>query len=348
MASEPVQFPPGFLEEDKGPSVVACCAAFIALEVVFVSLRFWARKIKKIRWGWDDAFYVLAALFSMATTILCLVEVYIGGVGRHAAALKMESPEKLVVWAKFAIIIPITYFPSVAFPKLSILALYLRIFEEPAYQIVCWATALFIGGNCIGAVIPAFFICIPLEYWWNKNLPGGGNCIDVNAWYRWPSIVNIATDLVMLAIPIPAIITLHTSKRVKAGLAATFLLGSIGFITAIVRFIGFFTEDMAADPTWVEVKLIWWTIMECQFYLFAASLISCKPLLRPIRDKLAPFTKKWGSWGSNFLSKRSSPKNSSYGVQGTSLEMPKREDSKQLEDGSSERQLWKDSRSDDC
>lgn len=119
------------------------------------------------------------------------------------------------------------YLPAIVFPKLSIIALYLRLFSERFYRIASWITAGLVVANGIGALVPAFVMCIPLEYFWNRKLPGGGRCIDINAWYRWSSMMNIITDVIMLVLPIPMVLKLQSSSRTKFGLAFTFAIGSM-------------------------------------------------------------------------------------------------------------------------
>ncbi|KAF2490389.1 hypothetical protein BU16DRAFT_596458, partial [Lophium mytilinum] len=207
------------------------------------------------------------------------------GVGYHVVAVAKNTPWKLETWAKFTFIIPLMYLPAIAMPKLSILCLYLRIFSEPIHRVVCWITAGLIVANCIGSMVPAFVICVPLEYLWNPKLPGGGHCIDIDAWYRWSSLMNILTDLIMLGLPVPVILKLHVSRNVKAGLAITFATGSIGVVTAIIRFVGFFTRDFAKDGTWTATRLIVLSIIEPGLYLIAACLVCLKPVVARVWDK---------------------------------------------------------------
>ncbi|KAF2811144.1 uncharacterized protein BDZ99DRAFT_344380, partial [Mytilinidion resinicola] len=271
-------YSPEYLAEYNGDRVILCASIFIVLHIFFVCLRFVSRRMKKAPWGWDDAFIVAAAIFSFGVIASCLVDVYAGGVGYHVVAVAKNTPWKLKTWAKFTFIIPLTYLPAIAMPKLSILCLYLRIFSEPIHRAVCWITAGLIVANCIGSMVPAFVICVPLEFLWNQNLPGGGHCIDIDAWYRWSSLMNILTDLIMLGLPIPVIIKLHVSRNVKVGLAITFATGSIGVVTAIIRFVGFFTRDFAEDGTWTATRLIVLSIIEPGLYLIAACLVCLKPV----------------------------------------------------------------------
>ncbi|KAF2116794.1 hypothetical protein BDV96DRAFT_34975 [Lophiotrema nucula] len=273
-----------YLKEYNGDQVVACCVVFVVLETFFVTLRFIARHVKKVSWGWDDALVVSATIFSFGVIASCLVDVYAGGAGHHLAYVKMHSPERLETWAKMTLVIPLMYLPAVALPKLSINALYLRIFSDRMNRVVCWIITGLVVANCIGSMVAAFVACVPLEFLWNRKLPGGGHCIDFNAWYRWGSLMNIFTDVVMLVVPIPVMLNLQASVKMKIGLILTFGVGSIGLVTAIIRFVGFFSEDMAADGTWTATRLMILSVMEPGFYLLASCLVCLKPLLARVRD----------------------------------------------------------------
>lgn len=56
-------FPPGYLEEYNGDSLLAIGIVFIILEVVFVALRFWARRIGQVAWGADDGLIIAGLIF---------------------------------------------------------------------------------------------------------------------------------------------------------------------------------------------------------------------------------------------------------------------------------------------
>jgi uncharacterized RDD family membrane protein YckC len=62
-------YPPGYLEEYNGNQLIVVSVAFIVLEIFFGALRFWARKIGKIRWGLSDVFIILGF---MGTTGMCV------------------------------------------------------------------------------------------------------------------------------------------------------------------------------------------------------------------------------------------------------------------------------------
>jgi hypothetical protein len=61
----PPAYPPGYLEEYNGQPLFAVSVAFIVLEIFFVAVRFWSRKIGKIRFGYDDVFILIGAPFCL-------------------------------------------------------------------------------------------------------------------------------------------------------------------------------------------------------------------------------------------------------------------------------------------
>ena len=114
----------------------------------------------------------------------------------------------------------------VAIPKLAILALYLRLFTLKPYRIAVYALAVIVLTTGIVCPVMSLNLCRPFEFNWDRTIPGG-SCWDENAFYRWGSLPNILTDVVMLILPMPIVWNLHISKRLKLGLTITFLTGSV-------------------------------------------------------------------------------------------------------------------------
>lgn len=158
--------------------------------------------------------------------MVATVDLTAGGVAHHIATLEANDPNKIIVWAKAVLALPIIYVAAVLFPKLAILAIYLRIFTQAPYRISCYVLALILIANWLGTTIAGFLMCIPLRYLWDKTVVGG-HCFDLNAYLRWGSFGNIVTDIIMLLLPLPVIWRLHTSRNIKIGLTITFATGSV-------------------------------------------------------------------------------------------------------------------------
>ena len=71
-------FPPGYLQEYNGNTVIAYSIVFFILQCLFLGLRFWSRHLAKVPWGWDDSFMVASAvvLTAIIATSLCIPPVY--------------------------------------------------------------------------------------------------------------------------------------------------------------------------------------------------------------------------------------------------------------------------------
>ena len=129
-------------------------------------------------------------------------------------------------WGKVIFAVEILYSLAVALPKLSILALYLRIFTDKRYRISTWVLAAIISGTAVAVSLTAIFQCSPVLYAWDKSIPGG-SCINVAAFYVYCSVPNVITDIAVLLLPLPMIFKLHANQSQKVGLSIVFLLGAM-------------------------------------------------------------------------------------------------------------------------
>ena len=172
-----------------------------------------------------------------------VIAVNYGGVGRHIAAVEMRDPGALVAWAKESEIYSQPLYPqliflqclyageviygfAIAFPRLSILFLFLRVFPNKPFRIGVYALMFLLAGLCISIALAAVFQCSPVAYAWDKHIKGG-TCIDQVAYLRWHTVPNLLVDVVMLILPLPMIWKLNTSHGQKIGLMLTFLTGSV-------------------------------------------------------------------------------------------------------------------------
>jgi hypothetical protein len=148
------------------------------------------------------------------------------GVGRHLAYVMHTDPTQVTSWAKSIYALEWLYLPAVALPKISILLLYLRIFQNRAERMISHALIYIVLINWIAYLIAASLQCFPFAYQWDKTIKGG-TCVDQPVFYRTVSAPNIATDLVILLLPIRMILELKTSSSRKVGLSLVFLSGSV-------------------------------------------------------------------------------------------------------------------------
>lgn len=236
-------FPPGYLEEYNGNTLLGIAGLFIGLNTVFATLRYYARRQTTAGTGWDDFIIPMAWLANCGLCVLgismlslrnpsrfpaefVIAMVYDGGVGRHFISVEMENPTQILSWAKSLYAFGWLYLPSVALPKISILALYLRIFTNNSVRRACYILIAILIANWIAFLFALTFQCSPVAFQWDKKIPGG-RCSNISAFYKSTSAPNILTDLVIMVLPIPTIWQLQVSTIRKVGLMFVFLVGSV-------------------------------------------------------------------------------------------------------------------------
>jgi len=192
----------------------------------------------------------------------------------------LTDPPVIETYLKLQTAAEFVYVGACLFPKLSILALYLRIFTQRSVRIIAWIAIGVCIAHVVANYIASFTICQPFEFKWNKTIKG--HCADVIASYRWVSLPHIITDIVILTLPLSSLYQLQMNKRKKLGLFLTFAMGGLGIVFAIVRFVNFWTIDLEADPTWYAPDLFSFTIIEPSAYLMCSCFTCLRPLLRVV------------------------------------------------------------------
>ena len=122
---------------------------------------------------------------------------------------------------------------SNAFSRISVVALYLRVFSTRASgskitRIASWATLVYLIAFVFSQVISGFFECRPFSYIWEQFVPGTmGTCFNVFLFFQFSGVLNIVGDFAILLIPIPTIVGLQSSSAKKLGIIVVFASGSL-------------------------------------------------------------------------------------------------------------------------
>ncbi|KAL8921166.1 MAG: hypothetical protein Q9172_004162 [Xanthocarpia lactea] len=269
------QYSSEYLAENNSQQLIDVIVAFGVLETIFLSLFIYARAISKTLNGADFWLIPAAYLGCLSHVITIALFVKYGGAGRHFVTV---TPREFQIWLEVMFSEYFLYLFSAMLPKLAILSLYLRIFTQRSYRYATHAIAIIMILNWLTGCMMGILICKPIQYNWDKTIPGG-HCGDLMGVFRWTSLPNLITDIAMLILPLPMVWKLHTGLSQKIGLSLTFITGSIGTITSVLRFATFFTTDLFSDPTWYVVRSMTWTCIEPSVYFIAATLPSLRPLV---------------------------------------------------------------------
>ncbi|CRL22842.1 unnamed protein product [Penicillium camemberti] len=259
------------------------CIVFLVTTPAFVAIRLWSRAKSKSGLGLDD-WTILVSSVSCSCMFAVIVMAFMlaactYGFGQHIA--NITTPHRLMTMKACQL-----FFVSQAFYKLtmnmtkmSILMLYLRIFIQRWFRITCYVLLVIITSYMVGAFFASVFQCTPVARAWNKTIPG--SCIDITTnWYANAGF-SIATDIIILTLPMYPLYKSKIILKRKIALMIVFALGAF------------------PDPTY-DIASSVWTMLEENVAITCACLpMMWMPLARlfPSFFSLDSGTDSYGSSG---------------------------------------------------
>jgi hypothetical protein len=101
---------------------------------------------------------------------------------------------------------------------------YFRIFgSKRSFRISIFVTMTIVWMWAASVILETFLLCRPLAYNWDISIPG--TCGNRNATYVVAGTLNLITDLMVMALPIPHIWKLQLTLAKKVALCGVFSLG---------------------------------------------------------------------------------------------------------------------------
>lgn len=101
------------------------------------------------------------------------------GFGHHAPFL---TPEERYYSLLYFFIFQCFVKNTVAITKLSFLFLYLDIFPQKKFRMICWAMIFQIAAGLVALSFTTIFQCTPVRYSWDKTIPGTWSVLLCIVW----------------------------------------------------------------------------------------------------------------------------------------------------------------------
>ncbi|KAK3989888.1 hypothetical protein QBC44DRAFT_395337 [Cladorrhinum sp. PSN332] len=265
--------------------IIACSVITWLIAVGFVVLRFYTRSRLNNVIGASD-WCIIPALVCAAGVTASSLEQVARGAGKHVWEVNMFGIPALERAAWYGILF---YNLSLVFSRISILLLYRRIFTyrwtKRAIQVVL-VLVIAIG---IWLVISVCTACVPLEAFWNWSLFWTQKvyCQPGNIWWA-NAALHVASDLVIMALPMPVLSALKLPRRQKYALVGVFALGFFVCIVSILRIVAMIDifNKQAVDATYTSATMIYWTQIEVNAAISCACIMTFKPLIQKIFPRL--------------------------------------------------------------
>ena len=102
---------------------------------------------------------------------------------------------------------------------------YFRVFPTRRMRRISWIMIGILATYGSWAVLSAFLNCIPVAKFWDPSVPG--YCLSMEGLWFSNASMHIATDIVILLIPIPALSGLELPRKQKLALMSIFALGGL-------------------------------------------------------------------------------------------------------------------------
>ncbi|KAK5939143.1 hypothetical protein PMZ80_008446 [Knufia obscura] len=275
--------------------------------------------INRLYWRWvkgtpgiDDLIIVFAWLALLALGVVTYVAVDYGYGRKSITLTRAEAsdavrvstgPKKTALDVRGALLTrsvsqmfylyQIFYKLSLNLSKLSILTLYLRVFDTKDWFGKITKFLIFLVISYTTSIIVAnVFICAPISTYWNTTLPEdasrkGARCINILGYWYASSLYNILSEALMLFSVLARIWTLpsHSQPPIlqfRQKINLTIVLG-LGFFTLLTSILRVTTLDQAAqqaDKTGGTLTSTIWSSVETCLGLAVANLPMMRQLLR--------------------------------------------------------------------
>ena len=164
-------------------------------------------------------------VFPQASSIALSVAIQtavVNGYGMHKADLTEDEQEAALRWFFIA---QTPYKVTVCFNKVSVILLYLRIFVSKTFRIASFAVLFVVVGYGIGGIAATIWQCVPIQGACIKTIPA--TCIDSGVFWVAYAVLNIVTDVMVLALPIVPVMKLQLRLRDRILLCGVFTLGGL-------------------------------------------------------------------------------------------------------------------------
>ncbi|KAL8861937.1 MAG: hypothetical protein Q9178_001807 [Gyalolechia marmorata] len=174
------------------------------------------------------------------------------------------------------------YLISIMSTKMAILLLYKSLFGiKRSFRYLCYGMMVVVTSYCVIFFFIEAFNCNPVQKTWHAlTYTGPAKCFDNSMVQFVIGGFNIATDLIILVMPMPIILKLNTDLKRKIGLLVIFSTGIFVFASTIVREVIVVQTLHDFDQSWVTVPETVWLTIENDMGIICA----CLPALAPLRS----------------------------------------------------------------
>ncbi|KAK4231149.1 hypothetical protein QBC38DRAFT_495898 [Podospora fimiseda] len=268
------------LFESRAGVVIGVVITVLSIATISVGLRSYARGFMIRQFGFDDWAAIVALLFAIGSGSMVILNTKYGH-GKHTNNPQVDKTQLWKYFRTFYISI-VLYNASLTAIKITFLLQYHRILSNtPKTRRIILSAGTLVALWSISQLLVVIFTCTPIEKFWLADTIPGGKCIPNLPFWYINAAGNIATDIIVFIVPLPALSKLNLRKTQKLALLGIFCLG---FFTCAISVIRIQFLKLSEDTTWDNVASSCWSVGE----LCSGITCACLPTLRPLVARVFP------------------------------------------------------------
>ncbi|GAW17543.1 hypothetical protein ANO14919_070010 [Xylariales sp. No.14919] len=261
------------LARDQSHQLYPIFIVFTILPLIAVTLRIVARRVTHQELWYDD-WLIIVAVTLCVVQLSFLIEAIRYGMGKH---IQVVPDASVAPYLMYTYLSELYYAVDVTLIKLSILTLYLRLFNvNRRFKRSCHVMMVFVLAWGVAVVSTTLFQCTPVRAAWDKTIPGL-KCFNLRAFLIGSNVPNILADAVIIILPMPLLWGLKLSLLRKLGLIALFLVAAVTTAISLTRVIFNATIGLM-DVTWDYVTVAILSTVEVNVGVCCA----CMPVMYPL------------------------------------------------------------------
>ncbi|CAI6339177.1 unnamed protein product [Periconia digitata] len=276
-------------------TVVGVTAFLIALDIAVVVMRYYAKRLRQQPLKTEDWFCFVSLILAMGLAAVLFI-----GVGKKALAYPTpqlasrtplaESNDRIITSSRLQYIFVVISVPTLGLINLSVLTFYRRIFVIDRSNLKDFRNAVYFGMMVAitlwtgGFFLSFMFACKGhFTAWWTSAISLITNCVNTLELVFAYAISDFITDVSIMLLPIPSVMSLHLPTARKIGVMFVFLLGALAILASTIRMVSIiWARQLGFNPS-IDEDLLITDMIFCSMLEVAFGIIAtCLPTLRPL------------------------------------------------------------------
>ncbi|KAK1973974.1 hypothetical protein LZ30DRAFT_609350 [Colletotrichum cereale] len=264
------------------PMALGVLWGLTVITLCFVLLRLYTRISILQAYGIDDHFYNFAFVLFVAYDIMLTLSAY-HGFGRNIIELDVADVPPAILYEAIGSTILVS---AIVVSKTSLALFLLRLVNTRMHKIVVLGPVIILFLFASSSLLVFWFSCTPIEFLWNRFIPGGACHIDPGPISTAAGAWSVVVDFWYAIMPWAVLWNVQMPKREKMLINVSMSLGVIAGACGIKRALELhnlasmnFTKD--------TVQLIIWHACELAVTMVCIGIPVCRPLYKGWLNKLS-------------------------------------------------------------